>query len=378
MVASGPSAGLPKNRVGWLTHELFSWHDAGASAGTLPVGPEIQPHGAADASSMVQRTQSLFQVSGVLRHLEVIAPQPANDEALALVHTRDHVARIECLAARGGGESGVYAPLGYHSAAAARLAVGAAVDAVRAALGGGPRRSYCLVRPAGHHAEADRAMAFCLLNSVAVAAKIARTLGAERVLIVDWDVHHGNGIQRTFEEDPSVLYVSIHQEGLFPPLTGDLRDVGAGAGRGCTINIPLPPGSGHSAYVDVMERIVAPAALKFAPDLILVAAGQDASAFDPLGRQLCTTDTYRRMTELLCEVADHCCEGRIVAVHEGGYSPWYVPFLVRAIVAELAGLPPYPDPYLHVLKELPGQRLQSHQRRRIEQVLTIHRPFGLI
>jgi acetoin utilization deacetylase AcuC-like enzyme len=252
------------------------------------------------------------------------------------------------------------------------------VGAVAGALGQGPRRSYCLVRPAGHHAEADRAMGFCLLNSVAVAARAAQALGAERVLIVDWDVHHGNGIEKAFLEDPSVLYVSIHQEGLFPPLGGGLDAVGTGRGRGRTINIPMPPGSGHAAYLGVMERIIAPAGKQFDPDLILIAAGQDASAFDPLGRQLCTSETYRAMTGTLRKLADECCGGRLVAIHEGGYSPWYVPFLVRAIVAELAALPPYPDPYLHTLNELPGQRLQSHQRRRIEQVLGAQRGLGLL
>ncbi|MGH2770397.1 MAG: class II histone deacetylase, partial [Actinomycetota bacterium] len=167
-------------------------------------------------------------------------------------------------------------------------------------------------------------------------------------------------------------FISIHQEGLFPPLSGTLHETGSGEGLGTTINVPLPAGSGHDAYLTVMNEVVTTAASAFAPDLILVAAGLDLSAHDQMGRQLCTSRTLRLMTTHICRLADDLCEGRIVFGHEGGYSTWYLPILVRAVAAAIVGLGEQADPFLHGLAHLPGQRLAEHQRRRIEQVRAAH------
>ena len=206
-------------------------------------------------------------------------------------------------------------------------------------------------------------MALCLYNNVAIAARNAQRHGARRVLILDWDVHHGNGIQSVFAEDPDVLYISVHQDGLFPPASGTVSEMGVGPGVGTTLNVPLPPGSGHGAYLAVISRIARPAALAFRPDLIFVAAGVDAGGHDPMGRMMCTSQTFHAMTTSLCGLADELCEGRIVFAHEGGYSAWYQPTLVLSTASAIAGVPPPPDPFLHSLEHLPGQRLKPHEDR---------------
>lgn len=187
-----PSAGY---RLGWLCHELFYWHDPGSAAGMLPLGPDLQPFTHIESPESKRRIEGLLAVNGLLDQFERLTPRPATDEELTLVHDEGYVAHIERLAAGSGGEAGTYASVSYHSAQAARLAAGAVITAVQAALTEvGPRRSYCLVRPPGHHAEPDRAMAFCLYNNAAIGARVAQRNGCEKIMILDWDVHHGNGI----------------------------------------------------------------------------------------------------------------------------------------------------------------------------------------
>ncbi|MFD7453054.1 class II histone deacetylase [Kitasatospora sp. NPDC059827] len=362
--------------LAWYSHELCFWHDPGPGAGYLPVGPGIEPLRQFAVDPDLRRAEGLVRAAGVLERFTAVTPTPATDEDLLLVHTPEHLERVEAASAAGAGDAGVYAPVNYHSARAARLAAGACAQAVTAVLDGRFRRAYCLVRPPGHHAEPDRAMALCLYNNLAVAARTARRHGARRVLVLDWDVHHGNGLQRVFYEDPDVLYVSVHQDGLFPAASGLVLETGAGAGAGTTLNVPLPAGSGHEAYLAVVEQLVAPAARSFRPDLILVAAGVDAGGHDPMGRMLCTSRTFHAMTAALCELADELADGRIVLAHEGGYSAWYQPTLVLATACAVAGLPAPDDPFLHSLEHLPGQRLQPHQRRVVDHLRAHHPLFA--
>jgi len=353
----------PAVDAAWFSHELCFWHDPGAGSGHVPVGPGVEPLRQDAVDPDLRRAEGLVRLSGVLDRFTLRTPVPATDEELLLVHTPEHVERIEASSAIGAGDAGIYAPVNHHSAAAARLAVGACVQAVDDVLSGRHDRAYCVVRPPGHHAEPDRAMALCLYNNLAVAARTAQRAGAARVMIVDWDVHHGNGLQRVFWSDPDVLYVSVHQEGLFPPGAGLVTETGAGDGGGTTINVPLPAGSGHEAYLAAVERIVGPAARAFGPDLVLVAAGVDAGAHDPMGRMMATSRTFHAMTVAVCALADELCDGRIVLAHEGGYSAWYQPTLVLATACAVAGLPAPADPFLHSLEHLPGQRLRPHQER---------------
>jgi acetoin utilization deacetylase AcuC-like enzyme len=225
----------------------------------------------------------------------------------------------------------------------ALLSAGGALAAVEWVAAGTGASAYVLTRPPGHHSSADEAMGFCLFNNVALAARRAQQLGLGRVAIVDWDVHHGNGTEDVFLADPSVLFVSLHQDGLYPLDRGRAEDRGTGEGLGATLNLPLPAGSGDGAYLRAIEDAVVPALRSFGPDLILISAGQDPAASDPLGRMSVTADGFRAMTRALRLAAEELCDGRLIAVQEGGYSVDHMPFCVLATVEEIAGFEPVLD-----------------------------------
>jgi acetoin utilization deacetylase AcuC-like enzyme len=209
---------------------------------------------------------------------------------------------------------------------------------------------------------ADQGMGFCTFGNVAVAALVARRdHGAQRIAILDWDVHHGNGTQDAFYEDPDVLFISIHQQDLFPPVGwGSLDQQGEGAGAGATINIPLPPGSGNPTYLAALEEIVIPAIRHFGPDLILISAGQDAAVMDPLGRMSLTTACYRAMTGRMRDLADDVCGSRLLIALEGGYSDIYAPYCTAAIaeglVTGVGGFDPVREPYGSRAETMPASR----------------------
>ena len=254
---------------------------------------------------LVMRTKHLIDLSGLGEELQRIPAYAATEEDLTRYHAPEYVARVRAISAAGGGETGEGASAGPGSYEIALLAAGGAMAAVDAVVAGLVRRVFVNVRPPGHHAVRDRGMGYCLFNNVVVAARHAqRRHGLERVLIVDWDVHHGNGTQDAFFADPSVLFISLHQDGLYPEESGGRDEVGEGAGTGFTVNIPLPAGCGDAAYLAAFERVVVPAAEAFRPELVLVSAGQDASAMDQHRRMCVTTEGYRRMTTAMMEVAD--------------------------------------------------------------------------
>lgn len=249
---------------------------------------------------------------------DVREPSPAPDDALLRVHTPEYVARI--VATRGKAvildPDTITCP---ESEEVARLAAGAVLDAVDVVLDGGDgTRAVAAVRPPGHHAEPDRAMGFCLYNSVAVGAAYARARGVARVAIVDYDVHHGNGTQAAFYEDPTVLCVSSHQFPFYPG-TGAADETGSGAGLGYTLNLPLEVGATDEDVIPRYEREVLPALERFGPDLLLVSAGFDAHERDPLAGCRMTTAGIARLTAMLLDAADRLCGGRAVVVTEGGY-----------------------------------------------------------
>ena len=245
-----------------------------------------------------------------------VPAREASREELLRVHTGAHIDAIAATASR---EFAQLDPDTYtcrDSAAAARLAAGGLIDLVREIARGNLDNGLALLRPPGHHAEADRAMGFCLFNNVAIAARAARASGAaERILIVDWDLHHGNGTQHTFWEDPSVLYFSTHQFPFYPG-TGSIDETGGGAGRGFTVNVPWPGGMGDAEYAAAFERVLEPIAGEFAPDLVMVSAGFDAAEGDPLGSMRVTPAGYAWMTSRLSRLAG----GRVALALEGGYN----------------------------------------------------------
>ncbi len=246
---------------------------------------------------------------------EVVPPSPAPREALARVHDAAYLERLEALRGRSAmlDADTFTSP---ESIDTAQLAAGAAMIAAERALAG--ERAVALVRPPGHHAERGRAMGFCLYNNVAVAAAHALARGTSKVAIVDIDVHHGNGTQQVFYDDPRVLYVSIHQYPFYPG-TGAVEEVGEGAGEGFTVNIPLPAGATDADYLLVARDLVVPVVEAFGPDLVLVSAGFDAHERDPLGGMRVTTDGYRFLMRVLGDVADRASAGRLAVVTEGGY-----------------------------------------------------------
>jgi acetoin utilization deacetylase AcuC-like enzyme len=245
---------------------------------------------------------------------------PAEEAQLELVHCARHIERIRELSLAGGGAIDADTFVGEPSYRAALHAAGGACEMTRALLAGESALGFCGVRPSGHHAEPDRAMGFCLFNNVALAAAFAiAELGARRVFVLDWDVHHGNGTAEAFRRRSDVLFASIHQSGIYPG-SGPLSDAGSGPGEGYTINLPVPSGSDETLWLSLLEHIVLPAATAFEPDLVLVSAGYDAHRADPLAGCRLETSSFARMAR---HVRDLARERSIPlgAVLEGGYAP---------------------------------------------------------
>ncbi len=263
-------------------------------------------------------TWSLLQSEGVLEGLLAVPSTSASDEQLLRVHGRRHLQTVALAAQRGAHlDSDTY--VGNDSELAARLAAGGLCNVVDAVLAGQVANGFALVRPPGHHATPDRGMGFCLYNNVAIAARAAMAEhGLDRVLIVDFDVHHGNGTQDAFYDDGSVLFFSTHQYPYYPG-TGHWRETGSGAGKGATVNVPMPAGVGDAGYFEAFDTVLAPIARRFRPQFILVSAGYDAHWNDPLAGMALTIPGYAGLVERLLALADELCSGQIVFTLEGGY-----------------------------------------------------------
>jgi acetoin utilization deacetylase AcuC-like enzyme len=245
----------------------------------------------------------------------------ATDDELALVHVRRYIELVEREVAQDRGQlSTGDTDICAESAEIARRAAGCVLSAVDAVFSGEIVNAFCAVRPPGHHANATHGMGFCLFNNVAIATRYAqRRHGAERVVIADWDVHHGNGTQDIFYEDGSVLFFSTHQSPWYPG-TGDVLERGEGAGMGKTINCPFPAGTAGPKILGAFREQLLPAARAFHPDLVLLSAGFDSRVDDPLGHFLLADADFRDLTAMMRELADECCNGRLVSVLEGGYN----------------------------------------------------------
>ena len=287
-----------------------------------------------------QRLQAIYEMLEQVharRHFDEIPPRPATAEEILLVHSPEYLERI---AATDGLESVALtgdthtSPGSYQTAC---LAAGGLLEAVTMVASGKMTNAFALVRPPGHHAERSRAMGFCQFNNVALAAQFARKkLGMERILIIDWDVHHGNGTQHLFERDPSVLFFSIHQYPHFPG-TGFFTEAGIGPGEGFTVNLPIPRGYGDGEYVAILSAMLPPLTAEFQPELILVSAGFDMHPEDPLGGMQVTPRGFSGMTRCIMDLADACCKGRLVLCLEGGYCVGAIGEAVKAVLMELAG-----------------------------------------
>ena len=269
------------------------------------------------------------------------APQ-ARESELQLVHSPAHLERIRRTSEEGGGAVDPDTAVGPPSFRAALHAAGAACEMTRALVGGESRLGFCGVRPSGHHAEADRAMGFCLFNNVAIAAELAiRELELERVFILDWDVHHGNGTAEAFRTRRDVLFASIHQGGIYPG-TGALADLGSGPGEGFTLNVPVPAGSDETLWMSLLEHVILPAAREFDPQLVLVSAGFDAHREDPLAGCRLETESFARMARQLRDLAAET-GAPLGVVLEGGYEPGALAQSVRSTLAALRDDEPAPS-----------------------------------
>jgi len=322
-------------KTGFICDESYFWHNTSGGALFFPAGGYVQNFGMAESPESKRRFLNLLMRTGLHEALVPIKPIPATVEQLKYFHTTRHINNVKRISDSGNFEdTGIFAVAGKDTYEIAILVAGGVLEAVKAVVSGEIDNAYCLSRPPGHHAEADRGNGYCFFNNAVIAARYAqKELGLKKIMVLDWDVHHGNGIEDAFKDDDSVLFISIHQDNLYPYNRGAMEHQGTTPES--TINIPLPI-CGDAGYLYAFEQIIKPATMRFKPELIIVASGLDANMYDPLSRMCITADGFGKMTSAILEIADSVCDGRVVCTHEGGYSPEYVPFGGHAIVAALA------------------------------------------
>jgi len=317
-----------RTRVGWCYDPLFLEH---------------RQEGHPERPERLERLIAVLDRTGLLSRLEPIEPMPVAETLLERVHSPEQIRIVRELADGIGGavEEDLSAAsidadtfVVPESDRAARLAAGGAAACVDAVFEGRVKRAFAALRPPGHHATDTNSMGFCLFNNVAVAARRAQDLGAERVVIMDWDVHHGNGTQDIFYEDGSVVFISTHQYPLYPG-TGRPEEIGAGRGKGGTINVPLPPGTGDDGMMHVFDELVVPCVRRANPDLVLISAGFDAHVRDPLAQLSMSAGGFHMLARRLIDVAEEVCEGRVVVCLEGGYDLDAIAWSGAATIAAL-------------------------------------------
>jgi len=287
---------------------------------------------------------SHLEQTQLIRQLTPIKPRAASVEELSLVHHKQHISYIQEVAQKGGGWLDPDTVMSTDSYQAALYAAGGLIETSKAVMRGEVASAFALVRPPGHHATATRAMGFCLFNNVAIAAKYALTkYNLERIAIIDFDVHHGNGTQGSFYDNPQVLYTSTHEFPFYPG-TGNLDEIGKGEAKGTTVNIPLPAGCGDAEYLAVFEAIIVPVVRRFRPQLILVSAGYDTHWADGLAMMQVSVTGFAQMVKIIKELADELCSGRLVFTLEGGYNPTALAASVKATFDVLLGNTNIEDP----------------------------------
>ncbi|RMF68158.1 MAG: histone deacetylase [Calditrichaeota bacterium] len=293
-------------KTGFVFHDDFLKHRTG----------EGHPERPARLDHLMERLERDSLSSELVR----IAPIPADLTWIQAVHPENYIESIQKTCKSGLHYLDSDTVVCEDSYQVALLAAGGVCRACEAVQKGEVVNAFCAIRPPGHHAETGRAMGFCLFNNVAIAARyLQHHFGVRKLCIIDWDVHHGNGTQAIFYSDPSVFYVSIHQFPLYPG-TGTAEETGEGEGKGTTLNLPSPAGSDDAYYRKLFEKKIVPAVMDFAPDFVLISAGFDAHRDDPLANMMVTERGFAEMTELTKQVAEECCEGRLVSVLEGGYN----------------------------------------------------------
>ncbi len=317
--------------------------DTSLTALTLVPSPEHNSSGHPENVDRFRHFERIFSAPFASRLLR-LDPRPAHEDDLTPVHPKAYLHALRDAVSRGPGYID-YAPTYVTQASydAALAAAGGTLQVVEAVARGQAAAGFALVRPPGHHATPTQAMGFCLINNIAVAARRVQHLGFRRVMIVDFDVHHGNGTQAAFERDPDVLYLSTHQAGIYPG-TGYLNETGVEEGAGTVINLPLPAGAGDRAFAEIFDRVVGPAAERFRPDFLLASAGFDAHWADPLAELQLSCSGFYHLALGLADLARRQCGGRLVFALEGGYDPEALAGSVVGVLTALAGLPAPADP----------------------------------
>ena len=321
-----------------------------------------------DTGSHPERKERLLSIlahleeTGMIELLELIEPRHAELEEIQYIHTPEYIEKARRYAEHEI-QLDMDTVLCKDSFNVALLAAGGAITAVNAVLDKADS-SFALVRPPGHHAEPDRGMGFCIFNNIAIAARHAQKKGKKRVLIVDWDVHHGNGTQEAFYDDPSVLYFSTHQYPHYPG-TGWLDEVGSGDGKGYNINVPLPAGTDDAGFIAAFEEILVPSALEFRPDIVLISAGQDAGAGDGLAGMKMSVNGFAELAYIVRSIAKETSDGRIAAALEGGYDLKLLAHSVSAILEVFLGKEPEKKEYI------PSTRI----RERLDEVKKVQSEF---
>ena len=315
--------------VGYVYDPIYLKHDTGQHV---------------ENAKRLEAIISHLEQTGLKQQLTPIKPRAATVEELSLVHRKEYISHIQDAAQRGGGWLDADTVMSSNSYEAALYAAGGLIRATEAVMDGEVDSAFGLVRPPGHHATSQRAMGFCLFNNIAIAAKYALAkYKLERILIIDFDVHHGNGTQATFYDDPQVLYTSTHEYPFYPG-TGDIDETGAGEAKGTTVNIPLPGGCGDGEYLSVFEQIIVPAARRFNPHLILVSAGYDTHWADGLALMQVSVTGFAQIVKIIKGLADELCGGHLVFTLEGGYNLSALATSIKATFDVLLGNASIEDP----------------------------------
>lgn len=325
-------------------HDEAMSHDTGFGVFEDAPSPLIAIHEAhPENASRILNIKSILERGPVAQFVEWRNGRYASQDELLLFHTLEHVEHIKRSDQSGptrlDGAGTIAAPGSFDSA---RAAAGTSVIAMQDILNGKSRLAYVLVRPPGHHAQPGLADGSCLFNNLGIAARYALENGIERIAVIDWDQHHGNGTQEGFYDDDRVLTISMHMPhgpwGTNHAQTGEVREIGTGRGTGYNLNIPMPYGSGDAAYATTFEHVVAPVVDEFAPELILVACGFDSNQFDPNGRSLVTMSGFNTLGKQVRKLADKHCDGRLALFQEGGYAITYTAFCAHAAMEGCLGL----------------------------------------